>query len=465
MKLNIILILVLFLLNFSCTKKNQNIVNNITGLNSVTVESVIVPTTTKQIVDAVKSTTGAISVGGGRYSMGGQTATEGSLHIDMRSFNKILYLDKVNKKITVQAGARWRDLQEVIDPHNLSIQIMQTYSNFTVGGSLSVNVHGRYVGEGPLIRSVDSIKIVLADGREVMATKDKNEDLFFAAIGGYGGIGVITEATLNLTTNHKISRNIQVMSVENYKTYFSENIRDDKNVIFHNANIYHPEYKIVELESWLKSDEPLTVSDRLIPRDQKYYLEPNVISSISSIPKGHELREKMIDPLLRSQKKVVFRNYEASYDVAMLEPTTPRWIYTYALQEYFIPVNSFDEFIPKMRDVFKKHNVNVINVSIRHSLKDSGSYLAWAPEEVFSFVVYYKQMTFGFAQNKVKKWTQEMIDQVLTVGGRYYLPYQIYATKEQFQKAYPLYKEFFEVKRKFDPTNKFRNKLWDKYNN
>ena len=52
---------------------------------------------------------------------------------------------------------RWCDIQRFVDPHDLSVAIMQTYANFTVGGSLSVNVHGRYVGQGPLILSVRAI--------------------------------------------------------------------------------------------------------------------------------------------------------------------------------------------------------------------------------------------------------------------------------------------------------------------
>lgn len=67
-----------------------------------------------------------------------------------------------------------------------SCKIMQTYSNFTVGGSLSVNVHGRYIGEGPLIRLVESIEVVLADGKEVIASRTENPEIFFAAIGGFG---------------------------------------------------------------------------------------------------------------------------------------------------------------------------------------------------------------------------------------------------------------------------------------
>ncbi len=86
--------------------------------------------------------------------MGGQIGSEDSLHIDMRGLNRILEFNPKEKTIRVQAGIRWRDIQKFIDPHHLSIKIMQTYSNFTVGGSLSVNSHGRYVGQGPLILSV-----------------------------------------------------------------------------------------------------------------------------------------------------------------------------------------------------------------------------------------------------------------------------------------------------------------------
>jgi FAD/FMN-containing dehydrogenase len=441
----------------------KTIINDVTNINPIEINQVIVPTTTEEIKNAVKKNSGPISIGGGRFSMGGQTATEQAVQIDMRNFNKILKLDTDKKQITVQAGIRWRDIQDEIDKKNLSIKIMQTYSNFTVGGSLSVNVHGRYVGEGPIIRSVESIKIILADGKEITASRKENQDIFFAAIGGYGGIGVITEATLNLTQNGKIVREIKQLSANKYKNYFQSQIRDNKEAVFHNADIYPPDYQDVSLETWYKTEKPLTIETKLIPRDQKYWLEPNAISSISTLPFGSEIRRKILDPLINKKDLVVWRNYEASYDVAQLEPTTPRLLFTYVLQEYFVPVSKFDEFIPKMRKVFKKNNVNIINVSIRHALPDSGSYLAWAPEEVFSFVIYYKQKTTKSAKLSVKKWTQELIDAALSVNGRYYLPYQIHATQDQFKRSYPNFQKFFDVKKKYDPTNKFRNKLWDEY--
>jgi FAD/FMN-containing dehydrogenase len=56
----------------------------------------------------------------------------------------------------------WRDLQVHLDPHDLAERIMQSYSNFSIGGLLSVNCHGRYVGAGPLAHSVRALQLVTA---------------------------------------------------------------------------------------------------------------------------------------------------------------------------------------------------------------------------------------------------------------------------------------------------------------
>ena len=138
---------------------DEVIVNDITGLNRIRVARVIEPESVEEIAVAVAGSKGPISIGGGRFSQGGQITYPNSLHIDMRTLNKVIAFDKKNKQVTVQAGITWRDLQEFIDGHDLSVKIMQTYANFTVGGSLSVNVHGRYIGEGPLVHSVVALKI------------------------------------------------------------------------------------------------------------------------------------------------------------------------------------------------------------------------------------------------------------------------------------------------------------------
>lgn len=441
---------------------NPNLIKDITQLNPVLVDEVICPKTNAEIIMAVKSHEGPIAVGGGRYSMGGQTATEKALQIDMRCFDSVLSFSPATKEICVQTGITWRKIQELIDPYDLSVKIMQTYTNFTVGGSLSVNVHGRYVGLGPLILSVKEIKIVLADGSLVVASPGRNKEIFYAAIGAYGGIGVITEATLSLSDNIKLERHDTLLRLRDYESFFKNHVQNDSNAVFHNADIYPKKYNKTRAITYSRTTKPLTIPYRLKPNNSNYKLNRFVFKIISGSSFGKWARAHVVDPILLKGNPVQWRNYEASYDVRELEPKSRKKT-TYALQEYFVPESEFDHFYPLMIAILKKQHVNILNISIRHAIKDPGSLLAWAKTDVCSFVLYYKQGTNATEQQKVQGWAREIIDAAISCKGTYYLPYQIHATEQQFAQAYPNAKAFFELKKRLDPSNKFRNKLWDAY--
>lgn len=438
------------------------IVNDITQLNPIAVHQIVTPKSTYEVSQLVANYSGPISIGGGQYSQGGQIAIENCLFLDMRSMNRIINLNTVKLQITVEAGATWRKIQEAIDLEGLSIKIMQSFSNFTVGGSLSVNAHGRYVNEGPIIRSVESIKIVLADGSIKEASRTINSDLFFGAIGGYGGIGVITEATLNLTENTHVKRISKKMDISDYKKYFFHNIRFSKSATFHNADFYPPDYKQVNAVTWNKTNQPVTVHEKLAPQARLSSYQEFLLNWISQDRLGKYFRQYIYDWQKYLGQIVEWRNYEASYDVLSLEPASRKQS-TYVLQEYFIPIANFDAFTKKMTTILKNNHVNILNISIRHSLPDPGTLLAWARTEVFSFVLYYKQGVTDLDQKDVHEWTRKLIDAALNEGGTYYLPYQIIATNAQFLKSYPRATEFFRLKNRVDPIYKLRNRLLDRY--
>ncbi len=440
----------------------ERIVNDITQLNPVIVSKVETPETIEDLLTIIRATNNPVCIGGGRFSMGGQTASQNTTHIDMRKLNNVLEFSAENKTIKVQSGIRWCDIQKYIDKFNLSVKTMQTYANFTVGGSLSVNCHGRYIGHGPLILSVKSLDVILATGEMVHTSPVVKPELFYACIGCYNAIAIVANAELELEENVAVKRSHKKMKRSEYKNYFFENVRENNDVVFHNGDIYSPQYKNVRAVSWTKTNSKPTVKTRLMPLAAAYPVERYFIGAFSKSNFGKWRREFLIDPILFAAKKIHWRNYEAGYDVFELEPES-RKKSTYVLQEYFVNVEKFDPFTDKMSEIFRRHKVNVINVSIRHAKNDKGSLLAWAREEVFAFVVYYKQKTDEVEKNKVGVWTRELIDAVIEHNGTYYLPYQPHATIEQFHKAYPNAKKLFELKKELDPHFKFRNVLWDKY--
>lgn len=439
-----------------------HVVTDVTGLYPVPVWAVATPQSVGEVQDALRRSTGPVSIGGGRFSMGGQVASPGSLHLDMRGLNRVLEFSPEKATIRVQAGIRWCDIQAFVDPHGFAVKIMQTYANFTVGGSLGVNVHGRYVGLGPLILSVRAIRVVLADGTVVAASPEQNAELFYGAIGGYGGLGVIVEAELDLARNERVAQQAVKMPLADYPDWFRRNVRNDRSSVFHNADLYVPHCRSVRAVTWTETEQAPTVPWRLRPHRRGYPLERYFLWAVSETPFGRWRREFIIDPMLYLRRRVHWRNYEAGYDVAELEPPS-RAQRTYVLQEYFVPVDRLESFVARMADILRRHRVNVLNISIRHAMPDPGSLLAWAREETFALVLYYKQRTRPNALERVAVWTRELIDAVLEENGSYYLPYQAHATAEQFRRAYPRVEEFFALKERLDPDFRFRNVLWDQY--
>lgn len=438
------------------------LISNVTGLYTVNVARVVRPTNVKDVVEAVRSWPGSVAIGGGRFSMGGQIGIHGGLHIDMRSLKALIWFKPETYAVRVQAGMTWRDLQDLIDPHNLSVKTMQSFSNFSIGGAVSVNAHGRYVGNGPVGNSVRSLQMVLADGSLIEANRQQNTELFQSALGGYGAIGVITEVELELVENVRMERIVKSIPLKEYPNFFKQSIESDHENLMHNADLRPPLFDAPVSVTWRATTKPLTEISRLVPRDQSYSLEKNMIWALTELPFAENLRKNVVDPMLLDKPMVTWRNHEASLDVAQLEPRT-RSISTFVLQEYFIPIRNFLPFAKAMAKVLQTHRVEVLNVSIRHSSQDKISMLPWAKEDVFSFVLYYKQRTYSNAMEKTGMWTREMIELALINEGRYYLPYQLHATKKQFDRAYPEAAQLRNIKKTVDPKNKFSNEMWTKY--
>lgn len=437
-------------------------VSDVTDIDHIPVAGQIRPASTAALRQALRRTRGPISIGGARYSMGGQIAADGSTHVDMRAMDRLLHLDPVNRVARVQAGMCWRDLQEHLDPWDLAVRIMQSYSNFSIGGSLSVNCHGRYVGAGPLAHSVRALQLVTADGGVRELDRQRSPELFSAVLGGYGGLGVVTEVELDLDENFPIRRDAQRVALDEYPDFFREQVHARPGILLHNADLMPPDFERPLAISWTRTDQPLTVTERLVPRHLDYGREQNLIWSASELPGGGALREKFQTERILAEPVVVMRNHEASLDAASLEPRTRRFS-TYLLQEYFIPVRSFATFARRMAAILRRHEVNALNVSIRHSPADTVSLLKWAPQEVFSFVLYHKQRAWSGVDQAAGAWTRQLIDTALALDGRYYLPYRLHATPEQFHRAYPEAAAFAALKRRIDPERRFRNRLWDKY--
>lgn len=434
--------------------------SDIARLDSTRLAGIVRPTTTAGVVAAMRAWRGAVCIAGARFSMGGQTREPEALQFDLAGMDRLLRLDPVARIVRVQAGMRWRRLQALLDPHDLSVKVMQSYSNFTVGGSVSVNCHGRYIGESAIAGTVRALQLVTADGSTHELSRDREPALFSAVLGGYGGLGVITEVELDLAHNTRIARTVSAVPLDEYPDWFRANVLGKGDVVMHNADLVPPDFDAPLAITWSRTSAPLTDTRRLVPEGLDYSREQNLIWSATELPGGDALRERYMTRRLLTEPRVIMRNCEASLDVASIEPRTRR-VSTYLLQEYFVPTGAFHPFIARMRAILRAADADVLNVSIRHAAEDTTSLMRWADQDMFCFVLYHKQRSWQDA--RAVGWTRALIDAALDHGGRYYLPYRLHATRKQFARAYPQADRFAAIKRDVDPDNRFRNLLWDRY--
>jgi FAD/FMN-containing dehydrogenase len=131
--------------------------------------------------------------------------------------------------------------------------------------------------------------------------------------------------------------------------------------------------------------------------------------------------------------------------------------------EYFVPRAEFGAFVERLQAIVPQHAGNLLNLTVRSIETDPDTTLRYATEPIFSFVMLFAQGRHQENDAKMAAMTRELIDAALALGGRYYLPYRLHATPEQFQRAYPQADEFFALKRKYDPSEVFQNQFYLKY--
>ncbi len=155
------------------------------------------------------------------------------------------------------------------------------------------------------------------------------------------------------------------------------------------------------------------------------------------------------------------RNQLLNEEVEVLQNTDTA--YTDILQEYFIPPDSVIQFIQEVKKIMPAYKVDLLNITIRNVKKDDDTFLSYANEEVFGFVMLFNQPRNTKAEIEMRSLTQKLIDLTISLKGTYYLPYRLHASKQQMYKAYPNAQKFFLLKKKYDPDELFQNKFYEAY--
>lgn len=401
-----------------------------------------------------------LCVAGSKYSHGGHTMAEGAMQLDLASMNRVQLVG--GGHVEVEAGATWKHVLTYLDQHDRSIVEMQSYWNFSVGGSVSVNCHGRGMTHGSVADTIQHMDVVVHQGSAYSVLRVYPQDeLFKAVVGGYGAVGIIVSVTLLSTANVPIVKFTDKSSVVNYVQTLQRIM--DRNPVMYNAEIYPGDYYNIKHIYWLPGVGNPTTTARLQSHDGWAAKVPMLGAQLLKTSNALKQLRACYAHNTNDQGASVWLNHEMSHDVGGLEPITKQFT-TYILQEYFIPVEHIQKFIPEMTQVFEHHNVNVLNISLRCVKPTDRVMLNYTtPSLTIAVVLYINIWNSNYGINQLRLWTMSLIDTAASFGGRYYLPYLPLASRRQFELMYPEVHRLRAVKAQYDPKCLLRSHFIDKY--
>jgi FAD/FMN-containing dehydrogenase len=400
-----------------------------------------------------------VAIAGSRHTMGGQTLHPNGIALDMGLFNQ-MKLNPATQNLSVQSGATWEQIIPYLNQHGYSVAVMQSNNDFSVGGTMSANAHGWQHNHAPFASTVNSFQLMLADGRIITCSRQQNPQLFSLVLGGYGLFGIILTVNLQVVPNVSYSAHRTVLSSTEYESTYNAQVNSSVGMAYGRLSVA-PQHFLKEAILTTYHRQEIAPPNASLTGDANPALARTVFVGSVGSDYGKELRwqlEKIVGGEAGAQ---VTRNQILNRSSTLFE--NHDFSKTDILHEYFIPAHALEAFLVQCRHIIPKHRADLLNVTVRNVYPDKDAFLRYADQPMFGLVMLFHQDRNTTGDIKMEALTQALINAALSVGGRYYLPYRLHATPKQFHHAYPQAAEFFRLKLKYDPKERFYNGFYQKY--
>lgn len=478
-------------------------VDDLTGLNGTRISDMpLIESMAQAELLIEQSRQGTTSVAGTRHSQGGHTTVrDGRMMMTTPGMNRIGELVPTpgqpwSALVEVEAGATWSQLHRVLGPHGFAPMVQQSSAGFSIGGSISVNCHGRDPRWGPLCDSVESIVVHTPAKGELLASRTQQPGLFWATLGGYGACGLIKKATLRVIDNRYLAYvgDTSARSISDYVVRAKSLLANpDEDIHLHYGwlscvplasrfyrSVLITDFKDVTpqpppgmprrhvqpffLEQDWGKDELLragwsTAREQPLPCRELMWRQLAKRHESNAQHEGQGERLSRID-WLRSATS--FTNYRANKTADIL-------------QEYFVPLDALEDMLEAMARLLTsqkaKGHVDALSTTLRLVRQDAHTVLSYCSKGpmlciAVDMAVSVTKDAQGLASISpfALHVLSELIDLALARQGSFYLPYYKVATQDQFEKAYPGYQALQTAIETFNPSSpNGRHMFWNDF--
>jgi FAD/FMN-containing dehydrogenase len=151
---------------------------------------------------------------GSGCSYGDASLNSGGRLIDLTGMRRILAFDAASGIARVEPGVTIRDLWRHSIAHGFWPAVVPGTMQVSIGGAAAMNIHGKNnFAVGSFGEHVREFTLLTPEGKLLVCDRERNVDVFHAAIGGFGMLGCFVELTLQLKRVHSGRMRVTALSV------------------------------------------------------------------------------------------------------------------------------------------------------------------------------------------------------------------------------------------------------------
>jgi FAD/FMN-containing dehydrogenase len=187
------------------------------------------PTTQGQIAELVRNSSSLRVFGSGHSFNAGVVCGETLVSLD--NYSGLIWKDRGKRRIAVKGGTRVRDVVKLLFDEGLAFRALPSHDAQSIAGILSTDVHGtgNVLGTGKewgfVSQTIVGLKLI--DGKGDAHECGPSDDLFKAAVGGIGAVGIVSEVVVEGVERFNVEQRVQTEAVSFVKSNLDRLLREN----------------------------------------------------------------------------------------------------------------------------------------------------------------------------------------------------------------------------------------------
>lgn len=339
----------------------------------------------------------------------------------------------------------------IMTDSNILLNNVPGKANVTLGGAAASDVHGKDSKKnGSFIKNIDSLLLLTSDEEIIETSREKNPELFYTTIGGYG----LTGSILGLKLKNFKRKNGNLFESKIIK---GNNI-DDLIYSFNNSN---DEFKVAWVDlisknkNWvMETSKYLDKKDKLnILYDQNKpefnitlpFVGKNMLNTMYLINKMYFSLNKTVESKLKNQNMIFYpiNNFSNTKNISKKRKIIQ--------VQFSLPYKNIDN-LADLIDLLIYNQVPLL-CSIKETGENESNLNLSFMQKGFTVAVDFAKSNFN--ENSIRKFYKKLIES----EGLVYLAKDSTLNRNEFMEMYSNFEIWRKIVKSIDPKNYFQSEL------